>query len=218
VRRPPHLSETFCRDALADRPSALLRGFVAVENGRYVGVGTILSLLRAATAEAEARAQEMSQTLERLATAEAEARAACRAKNQFLAVMSHELRTPMNGVLAVAELLHRQPLQGDSAGYVQTIVDSSQTLLRILSDAIDLSRADAMGLDLAPEPTLLRILIDEVQALWLPPGPQGWGEPERVPHRRRGGCGPDRCGAAEAGVQQPDRKRPEVHPPRRGSR
>ena len=158
----------FCRQVLADRPSALLRGFVAVQDGRYLGVGTVLSLLRAASADAEARAEEMSQALDRLAAAEAEARAASLAKSQFIAVMSHELRTPMNGVLAVAELLHRQPLEGDSAGYVQTIVDSSATLLRIVSDAIDLSRADTARLELAPEPTLLRALIDEVQALWLP--------------------------------------------------
>jgi CheY-like chemotaxis protein len=82
--------------------------------------------------------------------------------------MSHELRTPMNGVLAVAELLHRQPLGADAQAYVQTIIDSSETLLRVLSDAIDLSRADAAGLELTPTPTLLRSVIDDVQALWLP--------------------------------------------------
>jgi signal transduction histidine kinase len=44
-------------------------------------------------------------------------------------------------VIAVAEMLQRSPLNGHGPAYVQTILDSSQTLLRILNDTIDLSRA-----------------------------------------------------------------------------
>jgi CheY-like chemotaxis protein len=82
--------------------------------------------------------------------------------------MSHELRTPMNGVLAVAELLRRQPLGPDAQAYVQTIIDSSETLLRILSDALDLSRAEGGELELAPQPAFLNEIMDDVQALWTP--------------------------------------------------
>src|SRR5690606_19819084 len=91
-----------------------------------------------------------------------------RAKSQFLGIMSHELRTPMNGVLAVAELLRRQPLGADAQAHVQTIIDSSETLLRILQDALDLSRAEAGELELSPEPTELRAVMDDVQTLWAP--------------------------------------------------
>ena len=161
-------TETFCREVLNERPSALARGFVVVRDGRYLGVGTALSLLRAATEAAERRAEDMARTAERLALAEAEAQAAARAKSQFLGVMSHELRTPLNGVIAVAEMRQRSPLNGHGPAYVQTILDSSQTLLRILNDTIDLSRADAGELDLAPEPCRLEALMDDVQAMWLP--------------------------------------------------
>ncbi|MDZ4112712.1 MAG: response regulator [Brevundimonas sp.] len=82
--------------------------------------------------------------------------------------MSHELRTPMNGVLAVTELLRRQPLNAQAQAHVATIVESSETLLRILQDALDLSRAEAGELELHPEPTPLRALMDEVQAVWAP--------------------------------------------------
>jgi CheY-like chemotaxis protein len=82
--------------------------------------------------------------------------------------MSHELRTPMNGVLAVAELLRRQPLNTQSHAHITTIVESSETLLRILQDALDLSRAEAGELELHPVPTPLRALMDEIQATWAP--------------------------------------------------
>jgi CheY-like chemotaxis protein len=47
-------------------------------------------------------------------------------------------------------------------------VDSSETLLRILQDALDLSRAEAGELELQPQPTPLRALMDDVQAMWAP--------------------------------------------------
>jgi CheY-like chemotaxis protein len=74
----------------------------------------------------------------------------------------------MNGVLAVAELLRRQPLTKAAQAHVQTIVDSSETLLRILEDALDLSKAEAGELELSPAPTPLRALTDDIQALWEP--------------------------------------------------
>ena len=161
-------AEDFCRSVLAERASDLLRGFAVTRDGRYLGVGTVLSLLQSASAAAERRAEEAALAAERLAHAEAVAQAAARAKTQFLGVMSHEIRTPLNGVLAVAELLERLPLAGDGRAYVRTIADSSETLLRLLSDAIDLSRADAEGLVLAQERTGLLDLMDEIQALWSP--------------------------------------------------
>jgi CheY-like chemotaxis protein len=110
----------------------------------------------------------MARTAARLAVAQAEAQAAARAKSQFLAVMSHELRTPLNGVIAVAEMLQRSELPGHGPAYVRTIVESSEILLRTLNDALDLSRADATGVELTPRPVTLHRFMDEVQALWLP--------------------------------------------------
>ncbi|HYF21786.1 MAG TPA: response regulator [Caulobacteraceae bacterium] len=160
--------DTFCDAMLAGRAATLLRGFVVTDQGRYVGVGTVLSLLQATSAASRKRAEAMAEQARTLSDARTQAQASARAKSQFLAVMSHEIRTPMNGVLAVAELLRRQPLNPDAQAYVQTIIDSSETLLRLLSDALDLSRAEAGELELHPEPTSVRELMDDVQALWSP--------------------------------------------------
>ncbi len=156
----------FCGQALADRPSELLQGYIVTQGGRYAGIGCTLSLLQA-TSEANRRhAEEMTQIAATLGQAEAQAQAALRAKSQFLAVMSHEIRTPLNGVLAIADILERKLVQSDLAPYIQTIQDSGQTLLRLLTDALDLSRAEAGRLELTEEPFHLPRLLDDVASLW----------------------------------------------------
>lgn len=159
---------TFCDSMLAERASSLMRGFIVTDQGRYVGIGTVLSLLQATSAASRLRAEQLADTVRSLGVSEARAQESARAKSQFLGVMSHELRTPMNGVVAVAELLRRQSLGDDAQAYVQTIIDSSETLLRILSDALDLSRAEGGEFELTPRPALLQDIMDDVQALWTP--------------------------------------------------
>jgi signal transduction histidine kinase/CheY-like chemotaxis protein len=149
----------FCGRALAERPSELLHGFIVTCGGRYAGVGTTLALLQASAAAAATHAEAMS----RLA---AEARDALDAKGRFLAVMSHEIRTPLNGVLAVAEILKRKSRQADLAPFITTILESGGTLLRLLNDALDLSRAEAAGLDLDEAPIAVAQILDEVEGLW----------------------------------------------------
>lgn len=160
--------DTFCDILLKSGPGALMRGFIVTRQGRYHGVGTAVSLLQAVNDRQRRYNEELAEQTRVLSDARTQALASARAKSQFLAIMSHELRTPMNGVLAVAELLRRQPLNAQAQAHVTTIVDSSETLLRILQDALDLSRAEAGELELHPEPTPLRALMDDVQSLWAP--------------------------------------------------
>jgi signal transduction histidine kinase/CheY-like chemotaxis protein len=160
--------DAFCDILLKSGPGALMRGFIVTRQGRYFGVGTAVSLLQAVNDRQRRQNDELAEQTRVLGDARTQALASARAKSQFLAIMSHELRTPMNGVLAVAELLRRQPLNAQAQAHVTTIVDSSETLLRILQDALDLSRAEAGELDLHCEPTPLRALMDDVQSLWAP--------------------------------------------------
>jgi signal transduction histidine kinase/CheY-like chemotaxis protein len=160
--------DAFSSIILKGGTGALMRGFIVTREGRYWGVGTAVSLLQAANDAQRRQNIELAEQARVLSDTRTQALSAARAKSQFLAIMSHELRTPMNGVLAVAELLRRQPLNDASHSHVQTIMDSSETLLRILQDALDLSRAEAGELELSPQPTPLRALMDDVQALWEP--------------------------------------------------
>lgn len=146
----------------------LLNGFVVTSEGRYVGVGAGVHVLQAGNAIHRRRADAMSALARDLARAEAEARASSRAKSEFLAVMSHEIRTPLNGVLGVAALMERELTQEAMRPYARTILDSGQCLLRLLTDALDMSRAEAGLMTFETGPIDLGSVAADLKALWSP--------------------------------------------------
>ena len=166
IARADQSAEAFFDTVDSSDAAALLGGFIAVSDGRYVGVGTILQVLQAGSALYRRRAEEMGELARGLAIAEAEARASSRAKSEFLAVMSHEIRTPLNGVLGVAGLMERKLTQEELRPHVETILSSGQSLLRLLTDALDMSRAQAGMLTLEPAPMRLSTLAADLDALW----------------------------------------------------
>jgi PAS domain S-box-containing protein len=92
---------------------------------------------------------------EELLRARAEAENANRAKSQFLANMSHELRTPLNGILGVLQLLLKgyvAPLEPQQRELLEKAESSGHSLLRIISDILDISRVelDKMVVEEAP--------------------------------------------------------------------
>ena len=89
----------------------------------------------------------------------ARAEAANVAKSEFLANMSHEIRTPLNGVLGLADALSRMQLTERQAEIVGMIVSSGKALTGILSDVLDLAKAEAGQLELQLEPFSLRETI-----------------------------------------------------------
>jgi signal transduction histidine kinase/ligand-binding sensor domain-containing protein/CheY-like chemotaxis protein len=91
-----------------------------------------------------------------------QAESANAAKSEFLATVGHEIRTPMTGVLGMAELLAGTPLDEKQRHYVETVQQSGRHLLHLVNDLLDLSRAEAGKLGLAPRPTDLSALLREV--------------------------------------------------------
>ena len=96
----------------------------------------------------------------------AEGEAPAHATPAFLQALCAEVSAGLQGVLALTELLQAQPDGADGPAYVRTIADCSRTLLRVLSDAVELSSGEAEGRALTPEPTRLRDLLDAVQTDW----------------------------------------------------
>jgi signal transduction histidine kinase/DNA-binding response OmpR family regulator len=74
--------------------------------------------------------------------------AASRAKNAFLANMSHELRTPMNGVVGFTDILMDTNLSSEQIDYVKTIKRSSESLLLLIDQILDISKIESSHLDL----------------------------------------------------------------------
>jgi hypothetical protein len=78
-----------------------------------------------------------------LRLAKERADAANAAKSEFLANMSHEIRTPITGMLGMADLLRLTPLDQEQVGYLDTLTNSTKTLLTILNDILDISKIEA---------------------------------------------------------------------------
>ena len=94
------------------------------------------------------------------------AEAASVAKSEFLANMSHEIRTPLNGVLGLADALARMELTPQQREIVEMIVSSGHALTGILSDVLDLAKAEAGQLELAAESFGLRETIGSAAFLF----------------------------------------------------
>ncbi|MDB5470976.1 MAG: sensor hybrid histidine kinase [Caulobacter sp.] len=78
-----------------------------------------------------------------LHTALAAAEEAALSKSVFLANMSHEIRTPLNGIVAIADILQREPLDPRVRDMVGIISASGETLERLLSDILDQARIES---------------------------------------------------------------------------
>jgi len=85
----------------------------------------------------------VSSLLKKLTDAISRAEEANRAKNQFLANMSHEMRTPLSGILGMVDLLRGTPLTTEQEDFANTIHASSQTLLYLIEDVLDISKIEA---------------------------------------------------------------------------
>ncbi|MCL2008634.1 MAG: ATP-binding protein, partial [Treponema sp.] len=90
------------------------------------------------------------------------ANAANKSKSSFLANMSHEIRTPMNTILGVTDILmQNESLPDEVAEGLNRIYGSSDMLMGIINDILDLSKIEAGKLDIIPSQYYVASLIND---------------------------------------------------------
>ncbi len=151
--------------------------FIVCDNGRYLGLGSLAVLFDNLCTDNQVQPRGLAGALQAISDAERNADSDAEHRRRFLEYIDHEFRAPLNGVMAMTELLQRQSMGADAQSNVRTIREAGESLLRILSDAVELSRGEQGLLELHPAPTQLRVLFDAVQTGWQPSA----SRPDHVP-------------------------------------
>ncbi len=150
---------------VTDHPQALLKGFVVTENGKYLGMGTALTLLQATVKRTALRNSA-------LITARKQAEAANDSKTMFLANMSHELRTPLNAIIGFTDFILTEalgPIQPTRyAEYLRDVHSSGEHLLGVINSILDMSRIESGQLEVHDESIEVNELIGEIICISTP--------------------------------------------------
>ncbi|TYB59406.1 response regulator [Nonomuraea sp. PA05] len=98
-------------------------------------------------------------------------REANEARNRFWATVSHELRTPLNSVIGLVRLLlgpGGDPLTEEQTHQVRLIGSSTETLLELVSELLDMAKAESGRLDPQPSSVDLARMADQLHVLLRP--------------------------------------------------
>ena len=86
-------------------------------------------------------------------------------KETFLANMSHELRTPVHGIIGLTQLLRKTPVNDQQTGMLDLLETSSQSLLGVINDVLDISKIEAGKLSIFRSTHNVRNVVDSVYKL-----------------------------------------------------
>ena len=113
--------------------------------------------------------KELSNAVELAKRATQEAENANKAKSEFLSNMSHDIRTPMNAIVGIASLMEHDKGNPDKLDtYIHKIQKSSQHLLGLINDVLDMSKIESSDVSLNNESISLAEQIGQVDSIIRP--------------------------------------------------
>jgi PAS domain S-box-containing protein len=83
-------------------------------------------------------------------------------KEEFLANMSHEIRTPLNGIVGIAHLLSKTPLNKEQKQFMEAIKFSADNLMVIINDILDLAKIEAGKMHIEEAPFQVRQMVKNI--------------------------------------------------------
>jgi signal transduction histidine kinase/ActR/RegA family two-component response regulator len=111
------------------------------------------------------RLRYMRRTKQIIQAEKEKAQASERAKHQFLANMSHEIRTPMNAIKGMTDILIRRDPKAAQKEYLDGIKQSSDSLLVVINDILDISKIESGKIELECEPFSINEVMNNVHTI-----------------------------------------------------
>lgn len=146
---PPHV-ESSIREI-----RRLARAITSMKNSIHKRTDALKDVQNSLEATVRQRTTELRTALEL-------AEEATEAKSRFLSTMSHELRTPMNAIVGFTYLFSKKNLTAEQEDYLEKIRISSEALLCIINDVLDLSKIEAGRMEIEHIPYSLSAVLNTV--------------------------------------------------------
>ncbi|MBL7702546.1 MAG: response regulator [Ferruginibacter sp.] len=152
------LKNTFSRNTEASQKlSALNKIFAIIALAAILILGTIIIN----------RHLRQVSLIRQLEKANEEVKKSALIKDQFLANMSHEIRTPLNAIKGFSRLLHQTPLNQEQQKFSEIIEDSSNNLLNLVNDILDIAKIEAGKMVVEAKEFDLKRMLQTLESMFM---------------------------------------------------
>lgn len=150
-------------------PEASLSYFIQTNMGVFIFILFLIFLVLLFACIWLLRYYAMSKQKAALASINNELRKANAAKTEFLSRMSHDIRTPMNAIIGMTDLAKKgKNVSEETLDYLKKINSSSNFLLGLINDILDMSKIESGSLNFNPTTYFYNDFLSNINAMFTP--------------------------------------------------